>query len=212
MPDLRDEPKRKRRWFRFSLKTFLVLVTLFCVLMAFLGSLVYRVNKQKEAIRWVQDHGGTVYYDFQSEDIEQGRIDGDAEPPGPDWLRELIGVDYFADVAFVDVEGAKVKDLEPLSDLTQLQVLILNDTQVSDLEPLRGLTQLQELYLTDAPVSDLRPLRKLTQLKFLELSGTLVSDLSSLAKIKGVTIYLYEERQVTVPEELKDRVLRVPSP
>ena len=51
MPDSREKAKRKRRWFRFSLKTFLVLVTLFCVLMAFLGTLVYRVNKQKEAVQ-----------------------------------------------------------------------------------------------------------------------------------------------------------------
>ena len=47
-----EPPKRKRRWFRFSLKTFVVVLTVFCV---WLGLLVHRVNKQKEAVQWVKD-------------------------------------------------------------------------------------------------------------------------------------------------------------
>ncbi len=114
------QPKRKRRWFSFSLKTFLVLVTLFCVLMAFLGSLVFRVNKQKEAVQWVQDYRGIVYYDFEW-DPEDGRID-EAKLPGPDWLRELIGLDYLADVVVVEFwdNGTQVSDLKPLRKLPQL--------------------------------------------------------------------------------------------
>ncbi len=178
-----EPPKRKRRWLRYSLKTFLVLVTLFCVLMAWLGTFVYRVNKQREAVQWVRDWGGKVYYDFEW-DIEGSRITG-SQPPGPDWLRELIGIDYFADVVIVEFYS-EVKDLEPLRNLTELLWLYLSDTQVSDLEPLRELTQLQSL----------------------SLDGTQVSDLSPLVKMKNVTIYLYEGQQVTIPEELKDRVVR----
>ena len=67
--------------------------------MATLGSLVYRVNKQREALQWVRDQHGTAFYDFEW-DSEKGWILR-AELPGPDWLRELIGIDYFADVALV---------------------------------------------------------------------------------------------------------------
>ena len=59
-----SKSKRKRRWLRYSLRTFVVVLTVFCVLMAWLGALVYRVNKQKEAVQWVRDEGGTVYYDY----------------------------------------------------------------------------------------------------------------------------------------------------
>ena len=88
------------------------------------------------------------------------------------------------------MSGAKVDDIGPLRDLSQLQVLYLKGTQVSDLSPLRDLTQLREIWLYGTPVSDLTP----------------------LVKMKGVTIRLYEGHQVTVPEELKYRVVRVPSP
>ena len=56
------KPKRKRRWFRFSLKTFVVVLTVFCV---WLGLVAYRVHKQKRAVQWVKEHRGVVYYDCQ---------------------------------------------------------------------------------------------------------------------------------------------------
>ncbi|MCH7726301.1 MAG: hypothetical protein IH991_07460 [Planctomycetes bacterium] len=93
-------------------------------------------------------------------------------------MRDLIGVDYFADVVFVNCAySEKVEDLEPLRELTQLLAVDLRDTKISDLTPLRELTQLQELYL----------------------GGTRVSDLSPLVGIKGVTLYLREGQEVTIP-------------
>ena len=175
------KPKHKRRWFRFSLKTFVVLLTVFCV---WLGLMVHRVNKQKEAVQWVKGHGGQVLYDFQSDHhITLLDLADDTAPPVPDWLRELIGIDYFTDVVFVDLNDTKVEDIEPLRDLSQLQVLSLDRTQVMDFEPLRELTRLQTLSLGSTQVSDLEPLRKLTQLWWLTLNGTQVSDLSPLREL-----------------------------
>ena len=197
-------PKHKRRWFRFSLKAFVVVLTVFCV---WLGALVFRVNKQKEAVQWVRDHGGRVLYDFQWDGILAP--DPFAPDPGPNWLRDLIGVDYFGDITYIELADAKVGDIEPLRGLTQLRQLYLGGTQVTDLEPLYHLTQLQWLSLRETQVSDLEPLCELTKLKELVLCETQVSDLTPLLKIKGVTIYLNEGQQVTVPEELKDRVVRL---
>ena len=220
------KPKRKRHWFRFSLKTLVLVLTVFGI---WLGLLVHRVNKQKEAVQWVKDHGGWVRYDYEWEREKKSPIE-DAEPPGPDWLRELIGIDYFTDVTLVGFHNATVEDIEPLGNLTQLQWLILTDTQVSDitplreltqlhvlyligtqvtdLDPLRELTQLQQIYLNRTQVSDITPLRDLTQLQLLYLYSTQVSDLSPLTGMKSVTIFLDENQQVTIPEELKDRVVR----
>ncbi|MCH7729726.1 MAG: hypothetical protein IH991_25130 [Planctomycetes bacterium] len=195
------KPKRKRRWFRFSLRTFVVVLTVFCV---WLGLLVYRVNKQREVVQWVNDNGGLVLYDCE---WDNGWIDG-AEPPRPEWLCDLIGIDYFADIVGVGFVGGEVKHIEPLGNLKQLQWLSLDRTNVSDLGPLRELTQLKKLFLGRSQVSDLGPLRGLSQLQQLNLNGTPVSDLSPLVKMKNVRIYLGRDQQVTVPEELKDRVTR----
>ncbi|MCH7729836.1 MAG: hypothetical protein IH991_25705 [Planctomycetes bacterium] len=127
----------------------------------------------------MQDHGGTVYYDFEWE-LDKGVID-DAEPPGPEWLRELIGIDYFADVVVVDFDGTEVKDLDPLRGLTQLLWLDLNGIQVSDLSPLGELTQLRHLDLTGIQFSDLGPLRELTQLLWLDRGRSVSSRASSLS-------------------------------
>ena len=74
----------------------------------------------------MKDHGGIVDYDFQ---FEVDELLVDVEPPGPEWLRELIGVDYFADVTYVDLSGAKVNDIGPLRDLTQLKELSLSSSR-----------------------------------------------------------------------------------
>ena len=62
MSEQADKPKHKRRWLRFSLKSFLVVLTVFCV---WLGALVYRVNQQREVVQWVRDMGDTIRYDFE---------------------------------------------------------------------------------------------------------------------------------------------------
>ena len=113
------------------------------------------------------------------------RLTGYVAPPGPDWLRELIGIVYFVDVVFVNLQGSEIEDVVPLHKLPDLQ----------------------RLWLTSTDVSDLKPLRKLTQLQWLWVDHTQVDDLSPLLELKSVFIFLEEESQVTVPEELKDRVL-----
>ena len=154
-PQPPKNPKGKRRWLRYSLRTFVVVLTVFGV---WLGLLVHRVNMQKEAVQWVKDHGGGIAYDFEWDEVKKSLID-DAKPPGPDWLRKLIGIDYFADVVIVVCNNTKVVDIGSLRELPQLQWLGLSSTQVSDLSPLSRLTQLQWLSLSNTQVSDLSPMQ-----------------------------------------------------
>ena len=84
---------------------------------------------------------------------------------------------------------------------------------VTDVGPLRKLTLLEDLWLDGTQVADIEPLSDLTQLQWLNLTGTLVTDLSPLVKMKNVTIYVYENQQVTIPEELSVvRVTRLTTP
>ncbi len=86
---------RKRRWLRFSLRTFLVVVTLVCV---WLGWKINSARKQKQAVEAIQAIGGTALYDFE--------VDSDGEPiqpnPEPSWLAKWIGKDYVHNVVCVN--------------------------------------------------------------------------------------------------------------
>ena len=73
-----DKPKPKRRWLQFSLRTMLLVVTVFCI---WLGITAKRARDQKQAIATIMEMGGGIGF--------QHKVDN-TEPPGPEWLRRLI--------------------------------------------------------------------------------------------------------------------------
>jgi len=125
MPITPDKPKR--RWLRVSLRTFLVLVTVACLLF---GGLANRANRQRHTVQWVTELGGRVSYDYEFD--KDDRFVKFAKPPGPDWLNGLIGIDYFANVVTVDFTGTQeLSDVSPLANLKSLEYLWIYGTQVS---------------------------------------------------------------------------------
>ena len=82
--------KPRRRWFQYSLRTLFVLVTVLCVCLAVTAN---RARRQREAVKAIESVGGQVRYEYQY-------VSGQ-EPPGPEWLRELIGDEYFVSVVVV---------------------------------------------------------------------------------------------------------------
>ena len=72
----------ERRWAQFSLGTMFVVVTVLCVLCAWLAVKVNRAHRQRDAVDAIRRLGGYAAY----------------EPAGPSWLRELLGDDFFAHV------------------------------------------------------------------------------------------------------------------
>ena len=193
-----DQPKPRRRFFRYSLRTLMLVVTVFCV---WLGVTAKRAQDQRQAVVAIYKLGGRVLYDHQIEE---------SDPPGPAWLRQLIGVEYFFNVARVylrkpDYHGRNSAtrkrftdaDLEHLTGLvrdlkrfSELQFLDLRYTQVTDegLMHLKGLTNLLRLYLDDTQVTDagLVRLKELTKLQFLFLTDNQVTD-EGLVHLKGLT-------------------------
>ena len=106
---------RLRRLLRISLRTTLVVVTVLCLL---LGLKVRRAERQKEAVAWVKKIGGNVGYDYEHH--ENGKPIDDPRLPGPQWLLDYLGVDYFASVEFVWIDYSNVADLSPLVNLPNL--------------------------------------------------------------------------------------------
>jgi len=181
-------------------------VTVFCV---WLGITAKRARDQKQAVEAVLEMGGDVYYQHANfpgpgEPLPGRRRLGD--PPGPVWLRQIIGNEYFFTVVQIHLRGPEVNDLSMvavgrltdvtslihdaanitdaglanLKSLTNLQVLSLFSTQITDagLEHLKGLSNLQTLYLGHNQITDagLVHLKGLTNLKDLNLRSTSVTD------------------------------------
>ena len=63
------EPIKRRRWFRFSLRMLLVVVTVLCV---WLGFKVNAARRQKEAVEAILKAGGQVSYDYQLVPLKAG--------------------------------------------------------------------------------------------------------------------------------------------
>jgi len=150
-------PRPKRHWFQYSLRTLLLLMLLASIGMSWLAVKMQQARRQREAVEAIQKLGGQVWYDYEVQ--QSGNPLPGAGPPGPAWLRNLLGEDILARVVYVSFfRSSSVTDagLERLKGLTQLQELYLGVTQVSDagLEHLKGLTQLQQLYFFDTKVTD----------------------------------------------------------
>jgi Leucine-rich repeat (LRR) protein len=164
-----------KRLLRISLRTTLVVVTLLCIMLAFK---VRKVERQKEAVAWVEEMGGQVEYD-SAFDFAGHR----AELPGPKWLRDMIGVDYFDTVSYASFSDAQVDDLSVIANLTTLRELWLEAPQLCDLSPLAGLTELEVLSIRGTKVSNLSSLANLTKLAYLDLSDSQARDLSPLTNL-----------------------------
>ena len=71
-----------------------------------------------------------------------GTVQWDENPPGPAWLRSLLGENFFTHVKRVTLGGEEVTDstLEHLDAMSHLNGLLLVSTSVTDdgLERLKG--------------------------------------------------------------------------
>jgi hypothetical protein len=141
-------------------------------------------RRQKEAIDWVLKYGGHVRYDWER-DLEASNL------PGPEWLHNLIGVDYFQKVVSVDLTRVppfmqsrrrrdsrpqlSITDVSVLRKLPHLEVLRLRFNQVEDISPLRSLKELKDVNLADNRITDCTPLLGLHQLNNIQVQNNPLS-------------------------------------
>lgn len=178
---------RPRRRFRFSLRTFLVLVTLCCVLSVWLARESDRARKQARAVAKLQQFGVTLGFDYEYD--ATGAEIPNAEPWAPPALRQAVGEEFFRRVTHVSFRPSKLHDseasmleamesLDQLADVTTLSLVVprhLTDemlVHVAHLEKVRTLN----LSCTHIDGSGLVHLRRMRELEELTLVGTSVTD------------------------------------
>lgn len=164
-----NAPKTKpnRRWFKFSLRTLLVLMTVLCV---WLGLQVNAARRQREAVTAILKAGGMITYDWQYGPpakptgnylVDYGQsLNNSASPRWP-WLSTVFGDDCFQSVTGV------------LFNTPNPNATKANYDQIAKLPALKFFC----LGPTDNPAfalngSDLTSLAELKHLELLQLYGT----------------------------------------
>ncbi len=175
------------RWFQFRLRTLLIGVVAWSVLLSSYFAVTRQARRQREAIAAIRASGGSVIYEWQR--TENGH--SNEYEPKPTWIRAVLGDDYFDRVVEVSF-GESLDDddcLEPLEVLPDLEVLSLSETHItgSGLRYLGDRPALQTLYLSNSQISDasLAHVKKFRNLQKLDLARTKVTD-AGLAHLAGL--------------------------
>ena len=173
--------KPKRRWFRFSLRTLLVFVTIASAGFGWLGVKVRHVQGQREAVEAIERVGGRVEYQR-------------AEVPGPAWLRRLLGDDFFIKPRYVGFSPDRTSDsdLSVLEKLDEIQSIGLWGSNITDsgMSHLHDLMELRFLSLIGTAVTDsgLKHLERLPKLTALSITNSRITDqgLASVIKLNDL--------------------------
>jgi hypothetical protein len=182
------ETKPKRRWFKFSLRALLVLITLMCV---WLASQVNSARRQKEAVTAILKVGGMVNYDWQYGPpakptgnylLDYGQsLSNSGSPPRP-WLSRVFGDDCFQTATGVLFNtpnpNATKADYDQIANLPALKFFCLGPTD----NPAFSLNG-----------SELASLAELKNLELLQLYGThitgeMIAKWQSLDTLKSISI------------------------
>ena len=107
-----------RRWFRYRLRTLLIAITLATIAFAWCRAQMLAAHRQRDLAAAVEAAGGVIYYDWENHTPGDRwwriNINGRVTPkpmqqgstPGPQWLREWIGDEYFQEIVEVDLDVA----------------------------------------------------------------------------------------------------------
>ena len=188
-PPKADPPKRKRRWFQFSLRTLLVAFT---ILIIWLGSWIQRAREQGLAIKAIQRQCDilSVWYDDQfANEKDNGyggapgasaggvEIDLKRKSWAPAFVQARLGKDFFHDAISVAFTGAR----------DQTEVF----QQVSRLGHIEQLTP--HVAVRDEDIKRIAVLRRLKRLDLMdsspELTDRALEVLGQMPSIEALSIY-----------------------
>jgi Leucine Rich repeat len=202
-----DPPKRRRRWFQFSLRTLMIVVLIAAIPCAWLRSKIEQKRQERQTVEAILKSGGDVKYDYQT-------ASPPATAPGLGWLRSMLGEDFFSEVVSVSIyddffkqllwPNAADSQLTRIKDLSHLESLYLSRTNTTDagLENIKNLTKLKDLNLDETDITDagMTNLKGLMHVKSLSLALLKITD-AGLANLEGMTelesLMLYKTSGVT---------------
>jgi hypothetical protein len=202
------------RRFRFRLRHLFVLTAILAVLLAFGGKCVVDARKQRQLITLIQSYGGENHHNFNftngtERTIRFSNMEFSPALPGPEWLRHLLGEEYFVSVeeAFFDQASHRVLDDLMFSEFTDglrlhglprpcglvFSELPITDGTLAHVEEFPDLTSLHILNCPSVTDAGLQSLKRLAKLRRLDLRGTSITDqglpnISTLTELRELAL------------------------
>jgi hypothetical protein len=163
------EPKRKRRWFQFSLRTLLILTLIVALSCRWLGKRIERNRDERAAVQAIVKLGGNLFY--SREGANEWEAFARIEPAaGSGWYQDFFGesednkpvaVVFGASYgnASYGIRNPRMKidgrGLINLNALTSLEMVDLRVTEIgdADLESFKSMTWLKRIDLRQTGVT-----------------------------------------------------------
>lgn len=90
------------------------------------------------------------------------------------------------DITVLDATGKNIKDLVGIENLVNLKRINLEKNSISNIEPLSQLNNLEEVCLDNNDIKDINALENITSIKSLSLSVNRIQDISHLENLKNL--------------------------
>ncbi len=120
----------------------------------------------------------------------------DHRPPAPAFarliaerpVRDLRPISRMTNLRVLDLEGNQVDDLAPLASLHTLEVVIVSGSAAVSLDPLRDLGNLEVVSVSGSAAVSLDPLRDLGNLRELSIYAQgIITDVSAILELRSLT-------------------------
>ncbi len=123
-------------------------------------------------------------------------------------IESIEGIQYLENLRALDFSSLwdsdarerlynNISDISPISNLTKLNDLKLNNNKISNISALENLTKLQWLRVWDNEVSDIRALEDLTNLRGLDIGWNKIADISSLENLTNLQWLVFNNNKVS---------------
>jgi hypothetical protein len=176
---------------RFSIQS--VLVT--CAVIAVMLAIIIRDARQRSRLLdHISSRGSVIYHDQW---LANKTLAASPTPPGPKWLRNLLGDTYFRRPLFVSVHADEqlIYDICKLDDIEQLTILATSLTNPEALRPISNLPNLEALsvlhgsQLESLNLAHLRdsPIKRL-HLEGLTITNSEMDHIESIDTLQNLTI------------------------
>lgn len=116
----------------------------------------------------------------------------------------IYGLQAFKKLETIDLSQNKIKDINPVGDLTNLTILNLKYNRISDIRPVQNITGLTVLQVDSNQISDITPVQNLTSLTTFACKDNQIDDISSLKKLDKLRVLVLNNNKITSIDVVKD--------